>query len=299
VLTGLNHALTAAEAGADKAAKQTKKRLSEITTARAAADAARAAMETARAAGAQANAALRQAETRAAAIKASIEAGDQARSVRADTAALRSVEEIDADLTAKEEQIARAAAALEMLRQCLERDQARALAESLAAEIERLGWAIPLFHDDKKSNHASALNALSQDEQAAFLEVVNARLEPFDARLGVQSGGKTLAVTFGRTDGPMIPVAQISGAEMLLAEWAVATAFAGEEGLVLLDEFNRLDADHRGGVLEAVQTAPSLVLASAYSQATTPDLDALGAALAPIGVTWIGADDAESGEEAA
>jgi hypothetical protein len=299
VISALYADLTKAEAEAKAAAKQAKDLLAKITTARAAAEQSKAASETARAAAAAADRALGVAEARAAALEANIGAAETALAATTTAPATRSPEAVAADLTALDSRIATATAALTTLRECRERDQAAALVDSLGAEIERLNWAIPLFCDDKKSNHASALNELSQDEQQAFLEQVNARLEPFGAQLGVQTGGKTLAVTFGAADGPQIPVAQISGAEMLLAEWAVASAFAGD-GLVLLDEFNRLDGVHRPLVLEQIQESPGgLWTASAVTQAEAPDLDALNAGLAPIGVVWVGPVEAESGEAAA
>jgi hypothetical protein len=178
--------------------------------------------------------------------------------------------------------------ALTALNRISERQTAEAERTHISAEIDLLSWAIPLFHSDRKSNHASALNNLSRNEQAAFLDACNARLEPFGVRLGVQAGAKSLSVTFGGLDGgAMVPITQVSGAEMLLAEWAVATAFVGD-GLVLIDEFNRLDGAYRPIMCAALGESPcSVWAATAYLQATTPDIDAIRAALEPVGVAWL------------
>lgn len=199
-------------------------------------------------------------------------------------------EEINSSIATLDASIEAATTALNTLNSIASRDAIEAEIAALSQEIDRLSWAIPLFHNDKKSNHASALNGLSGNEQQDFIDRVNARLEPFNKRIGLLKGEKTLIVTFGGTDSDtMIPIAQASGAEILLAEWAVAAAFVGDDGLILLDEFNRLDGLNRPLLTYAMQECESGIwAAAAYSIPSEPDLEAIRSALDPIGVVWVG-----------
>jgi hypothetical protein len=206
----------------------------------------------------------------------------------------RAVADIQAEIATVEARIAKAQAALDALNQIAAREKATEERETLAEEIGRLSWAIPLFHNDRKSNHASALNSLSHNEQQAFLDACNARLEPFGVALGVNTSGKSLEVTFGGTDtDTRIPVTQVSGAEMLLAEWSVATAFA-DGGIVLLDEFNRLDGINNPLLFDELTRHPGCPwISSAYGQGEEPDLDAIREWAQPAGVVWMARAAAE------
>lgn len=200
----------------------------------------------------------------------------------------RALEDVDADIQATEAKTEAAVAALETLRTIADRERTETARDQVAAEVEVLTRLIPLFHNDRRSNHASALNRLARNEQEAFLSACNDRLEPFGLALGLDTSGKSVAVTLRSLDQDLaVPVTQASGAEMLLAEWAVATAFAGD-GLVLLDEFTRLDGRYRGLLLESLAARPgSLWVASAYSHEGEPEVESLRDALAPLGVVWM------------
>jgi DNA repair exonuclease SbcCD ATPase subunit len=239
----------------------------------------------------KAEAGLKQAEREAARL---LDALDRARSnvniLKAQKPAeYRDIGEIRTDIEKIDARIAAGQNALETLRQLQRREALSSRESELEKAIVRLSWAIPLFHNDGRSNHAAALNELACDEQAAFLAACNERLDMFGCCLGLDTAGKALYVTFGDIEsGRHIPLAQVSGAEMLLAEWAVATAFAGD-GIVLLDEISRLDGRFRPKLLDAFQAHEGcLWLVSAYTKEAKPDIARVSAALAPAGVVWVG-----------
>jgi hypothetical protein len=225
---------------------------------------------------------LAAAQSRCAALDATINA------VPAAAPEHRALADIEADIEAVDRRIANATTAMETLKAIRERDRLAQDLDALNAEIDCLNWAIPLFHSDRKSNHATALSALSKNEQADFLERCNAKLEPFGVRIGVRDEAKRVGVVYGALgDSLMLPVRRISGAESLLVEWAIAAAFAGD-GLVLLDEINRADGGVKSTLLGGLAGAGCGVWAAgAYTQTVAPDVDKLRTALAPVGLVWM------------
>lgn len=190
------------------------------------------------------------------------------------------------DAATNEDRIAAASEALDTLTVILQRETMRRELDEVEAEAVHLAWGIPLFHDDGRANHAAALNDLFRDEREVFLTACNERLVRFGLRLDIVEGAKSLSFAISGT-----PLPQASGAETLISEWAVASAFC-RKGIVLLDEFTRLDGSNRGVFMKDVLDAGCCAwFAAAYARGGTPsaqEIEAINHALNPIGAVWVG-----------
>ena len=104
-------------------------------------------------------------------------------------------------------------------------------------EVEHLNWAVAAFRD------GALLKQLIGSGCDEFVRRCNRELEPFDRTLDLAIEGKNLQVLLGGR-----PVHLCSDGEQMIAQIAIAGAFADCGAPILLDEINVLDQDNRGGL---------------------------------------------------
>jgi len=194
----------------------------------------------------------------------------------------RSAEEISADLQVLDARMSKATEAKGKLDQIQERHRLELQIQETELELEHLKWAVTMFKD------GAAENALGSDGRALFVERANERLTPFGYKINVIVDGKSVTVMMGRQDAVMVPVAQVSDGEFILAQLAVSAAFA-DDNVVMLDGLDKLDGKNKATVFDALGDikAGSVWLAGAYGIGGKPDLDPLCAALDPVAVVWV------------
>jgi len=101
------------------------------------------------------------------------------------------------------------------------------------------------------------MTSLIEPKLAPFFKTINDALEPFGygATINLDDGFE-LTIQDG-DDGPWVPFRSISDSERVRLGFAIQVAFARSSGfgLVVTDEVDRLDADSRGAMVEAVDLA--------------------------------------------
>lgn len=175
-----------------------------------------------------------------------------------------------------ESDLAAARATIAQLTQ--ERDEAR-------AEIERLEWAVKQFRDGE------LLNAILSDKKQAFEQTVNETLGRYGYGLDVQINGKRVENFIGKLKGPKVAVPDLSEGELLIAQWAIANAFAAGTP-VLIDNADGLSYENKAQLMEelkadkADKAGGTKWFSGAWGLMNT-DLTGLCAYLAPSAAIWI------------
>lgn len=157
------------------------------------------------------------------------------------------------------------------------------------ATVEHLDWAVDAFRD------GAAQNDLCRAGRAEFVAATNARLEPHGFRLDVVSEGSKFLVLLARQDsGTFVPARMCSDGELLLAQMAVAEAFAGQTGLGILDCLDGLDGRHKPVLFDNLHnTQAGWLLAGAWGLGTLPDPSAIAELFAPAAVVWVDGENTE------
>jgi hypothetical protein len=206
-----------------------------------------------------------------------------------DVSKLKSVAELDSEIAAIEARCLDGRAKLEVLGQWAQLVNARAAEHILQAELQHLEWAIMAFRDGEY------LKSHLSDAKGAFEAACNEVLEPYGYTLGVAVDGKHVEVTLAKEGHRPAPLAQCSKAELVLAGWAVASAFAGETP-ICLDDMDALYGKTKNILLKSLSSrkANSPVIVAGAWTAPNVDLDPLRTALPQASVVWVDGGEAKT-----
>lgn len=195
---------------------------------------------------------------------------------------LPTVDELTERITALESRIKDGTAKVDALSRWAELTSAQENAATLESEIQHLEWAIMAFRDGEY------LKSHLSDYKGEFEGRCNAVLAPYGYTLGVDVDGKHVEVTLAKEGHRAAPLAQCSKAELVLAGWAVATAFAGES-LICLDDMDALYGKTKNILLKSLTTREAgtpVIVAGAWT-APSVDLDPIRTALPAASVVWV------------
>lgn len=206
-----------------------------------------------------------------------------------DVSKLKSVADLDSEIAALEARCLDGKAKLESLGQWSELVNAKAAAHLLETELAHLEWAIVAFRDGEY------LKSHLSDAKGDFEAACNAVLAAYGYTLAVSVDGKHVEVTLAKAGHRPAPLAQCSKAELVLAGWAVATAFAGQTP-ICLDDMDALFGKTKNILLKSLanrDSAAPVIVAGAWT-APNVDLDPLRSALPKASVVWIEGGEART-----
>lgn len=199
-----------------------------------------------------------------------------------DVSGLPTVDELTERITALESRIKDGTAKVDALSRWAELVDARTSEDELQTELSHLEWAIMAFRDGEY------LKSHLSDYKGEFEGRCNAVLAPYGYTLGVDVDGKHVEVTLAKDGHRAAPLAQASKAELVLAGWAVATAFSGES-LICLDDMDALYGKTKNILLKSLTTREAgtpVIVAGAWT-APCVDLDPIRTALPAASVVWV------------
>jgi hypothetical protein len=193
---------------------------------------------------------------------------------------------IAAEMEETEGAIKRGETALATLREIAKRDELQRQIAAHTEDAEFLSWCCETFRD------GVARNRLGADGQALFVARCNETLARFGYVLSIERNGKEITLRMQKENKVAVPVSQVSDAELVIAQLALADAF-GAGGIRLIDAVDCLDGRYKPVILDWLASADrfgTAVIAGAWGQ-TIPDDEAFGdlqAALDPVRVLWMG-----------
>lgn len=198
--------------------------------------------------------------------------------LEAEQPASRTIADVDADIAALESRIAKAQDAHDTLERIAALAGMNTRRKELQDELAHLNWAVTGFRDGQITRQ------LTGGEQANFANAVNAALEPFGYQIAIEGEAKHPRVLFGGLESdangvtPMVPLAQVSNGEYVLAQWAVTAAFGG--GLTFLDSIEQVDGINKPLLFDAIRhTDGGVWMTAANSKPTSPDVAKASSAL--------------------
>ncbi|MDI9379761.1 MAG: AAA family ATPase [Verrucomicrobiota bacterium] len=192
-------------------------------------------------------------------------------------------EELQGQIDGLDARIEKAEHARDRLLAMQDADAKRARLEGLKSEQERLNWAVDAFRG------GTVTNALGSDGLAFFTGACNDLLSGHGYALIAQAEGKAVTVSLAKDGWLPVPVNQVSEGELILAQIAVAAAFADNGVPALIDGIERLDGEHRGTAIDLMESIHgAVVMAATYGLPNAPDIEAMADALAPVAVVWVG-----------
>jgi len=168
----------------------------------------------------------------------------------------RPLAEIDADLLAKAETVARGQAILRDLARLTEKTDLDDFVHSLESEVAHLDWAVEQFRN------GALAKFLIRDMATPFLERCNVALSAVGKSIELVIDGKRVYVMLRLNETDAFPFEMCSRGEQMLAKAVIAADF-GADSFVLLDDLNDLDFENRDNIVKALQSCPSLICAVA------------------------------------
>lgn len=199
------------------------------------------------------------------------------------TAPRRSLDAIVTDIESTEERIAAGKQKLADLREYCRKAKLAAEIEAQTQEIERLDWAVAAFRDGEflKGRLSGKINV--------FEDACNERLAVFGYSLSVKIEGKNAQVWLQKGDHIAAPIARCSKAELVLAGYAVATAF-GTNSPICIDDMDAMFSETKSkfiAQLKARDNASPLFASGAWT-AGSVDLEPINKYLTNAKVVWMG-----------
>lgn len=207
----------------------------------------------------------------------------QLAALEAEAPASRSAEEVQAAITAVSEKLDRGHAIIADLERLAERDALTQQHAALTLDLAKLKWAVKQFRD------GAATKQLMGGGLNDFVCRCNAELAYFgDYAMSAPVEGKRINIILACPDKEARPVARCSDGQQMIAQVAVAMAFADHGGLVLLDNINELDYINRAALFARLRKhdGGSVVLAYAWQQKGAQP-EEVAKALAPVSLVWL------------
>lgn len=206
-----------------------------------------------------------------------------------DPNSLRSIAELNAEIATIEKRCTDGRSKLEALGKWADLQEALGAETALKEELAHLEWAIMAFRDGE------FLKSELSGRKGEFEDACNAVLEPYGYALAVEVAGKHVQVKMARKGHRPAPIAQCSKGELVLAGWAVATAFAGESP-ICLDDMDALYGKTKNILLKSLSQRSGetpVIVAGAWT-APNVDLDPIRTALPAASVVWVEGGEART-----
>lgn len=197
---------------------------------------------------------------------------------------MRNIDVIQTEIESMEERIEAGKGKLASLIAWAEKNRLEALIGDLEKEIEHLKWGIAAFHEGEflKSRLSGSVHV--------FEDACNEKLSPFGYSLKVVVEGKNAQVWLQKGDHTSAPITRCSKAELVLAGYAVATAFA-KSSPICIDDMDAMFSETKSkfiAQLKARDAAESPIFASGAWTAGAVDLEPITKYLTNAKVVWIG-----------
>lgn len=206
-----------------------------------------------------------------------------------DVESMKSLDTLNAEITTIDTRCENGEAKVDALTKWSEFSAAKQSLDELHEELNHLEWAIMAFRDGE------FLKAQLSDSKGDFESSCNAVLAPYGYKLAVEVAGKHVQVTMWREGHRPAPLAQCSKGELVLAGWAVATAFSGES-LICIDDMDALFGPTKNLLLKSLahrEAEAPVIIAGAWT-AGKVDLDPIRTALPGASVVWVEGGEAKT-----
>lgn len=196
----------------------------------------------------------------------------------------RSIELIQTELESTEERIEVGTKKLHDLIDWTNRNNLAKQAIETEANVRHLDWAVAAFKEGEflKSRLSGNLHV--------FEDACNEKLSPFGYSLKVVVDGKTANVWLQKGDHRSAPIARCSKAELVLAGYAVATAFA-KASPICIDDMDAMFSETKSkfiAQLKARDMGESPIFASGAWTAGNVDMEPITKYLTNAKVVWVG-----------
>lgn len=194
----------------------------------------------------------------------------------------RSIDAVQTELESTEERIEVGTKKLNDLIAWSSKDEYAAEVEQLAKTIEHLDWAVAAFKDGE------FLKSRLSGSAHVFEDACNEKLAPFGYSLSVVTKGKECSVWLRKGEREPAPITRCSKAELVLAGYAVATAF-GTKSPVCIDDMDAMYSETKSkfiGQLKMRTNEAPLFAAGAWT-AGTVDLEPITKYLTNAKVVWV------------
>lgn len=195
----------------------------------------------------------------------------------------RSLDAIVTDIESTEERIAAGKQKLADLREYCRKAKLAAEIEAQTQEIECLDWAVAAFRDGEflKGRLSGKINV--------FEDACNERLAVFGYSLSVKIEGKNAQVWLQKGDNTAAPITRCSKAELVLAGYAVATAF-GTNSPICIDDMDAMFSKTKSTFMAQLKLRDNAapLFASGAWTAGAVDLEPVTKYLTNAKVVWVG-----------
>lgn len=206
-----------------------------------------------------------------------------------DPKTVRSIADLDAEIAAIETRCGAGRAKVEALGQWAELTEAQENLAEVTAELSHLEWIIMAFRDGE------FMKSTLSDSKGEFETACNVTLDPYGYTLAVEVEGKHVMVTLAKEGHRAAPLVQCSKAELVLAGWAVANAFAGQCP-ICMDDMDALYGKTKNTLLKSLvdrESESPVFIAGAWT-AGSVDLAPIRTAIPNASVVWVEGGEAKS-----
>jgi len=195
---------------------------------------------------------------------------------------LRSIDAVQTELETTEERIEVGGKKLADLIAWSSKQKHEAEVVTLTKQIEHLDWAVAAFKDGE------FLKSRLSGSAHVFEDACNEKLSPFGYSLSVVTKGKQADVWLQKGDRNPAPITRCSKAELVLAGYAVATAF-GTKSPVCIDDMDAMFSETKSKFIGQLKlrTNESPLFASGAWTAGAVDLEPITKYLTNAKVVWV------------
>ena len=195
----------------------------------------------------------------------------------------KSLDAIVTEIETTEERIAAGKTKLADLKEWVRKSKLADQIAAFEAEIGHLDWAVAAFRDGEflKGRLSGKVNV--------FEDACNEKLAPFGYSLSVKVEGKSAQVWLQKGDNTAAPITRCSKAELVLAGYAVATAF-GTNSPVCIDDMDAMFSKTKSTFMAQLKLRDNAapLFASGAWTAGAVDLEPVTKYLTNAKVVWVG-----------
>ena len=195
----------------------------------------------------------------------------------------KSLDSIITEIETTDERIAAGKTKLADLKEWVRKSKLADQIAAFEAEVGHLDWAVAAFKDGEflKGRLSGKVNV--------FEDACNEKLAPFGYSLSVKVEGKSAQVWLQKGDNTAAPITRCSKAELVLAGYAVATAF-GTNSPICIDDMDAMFSKTKSTFMAQLKlrTNDAPLFASGAWTAGAVDLEPVTKYLTNAKVVWVG-----------
>lgn len=195
----------------------------------------------------------------------------------------KSLDAIVTEIETTEERIAAGKTKLADLKEWVRKSKLADQIAAFEADIAHLDWAVAAFRDGEflKGRLSGKVNV--------FEDACNEKLAPFGYSLSVKVEGKSAQVWLQKGDNVAAPITRCSKAELVLAGYAVATAF-GTNSPICIDDMDAMFSKTKSTFMAQLKLRDNAapLFASGAWTAGAVDLEPVTKYLTNAKVVWVG-----------